>query len=220
MKIGVVLLCNEDIVNGIVGRLAHVALSLMLEAKLGEAMPPYAQAIELPAEPLAPLTGDYESPSTWAKIEVKAGRLVGKIAGHPVTFTPTDPLKFIVDGRVADRSLITFEHDTAGKVNSFVTASGQRYARIDPAAASVPCPLWKTYVGSYGPSFIPLVISIRYGHLYAMTENLADYRLTPIDRCVFAMPPGLYADEHLVFLTGPDGKVWAANLTNMSLLRR
>ena len=67
------------------------------------------------------------------------------------------------------------------------------------------------------PSFIPLVISIRYGHLYAMTENLTDYGLTPVNRNVFAFPAGLYADEHLVFLTGADGKVWGVDLANMTL---
>jgi hypothetical protein len=52
-----------------------------------------------------------------------------------------------------------------------------------------------------------------------MTENLCDYRLTPINRNVFAFPAGLYADEYLVFLTGIDGKVWGVNLANMTLSR-
>ena len=92
--------------------------------------------------------------------------------------------------------------------------------RADSTTAETVAPCGNSYVGSYGPDFIPLVISIRHGHLYAMTENLADYRLTPVNGNVFAMPAGLYADEHLVFLTGPDGKVWGANLANMTLPRR
>jgi hypothetical protein len=52
-----------------------------------------------------------------------------------------------------------------------------------------------------------------------MTENDCDYRLTPVNRNVFAFPAGLYADEYLVFLTSSDGKVWGVNLTNMTLPR-
>jgi hypothetical protein len=50
-----------------------------------------------------------------------------------------------------------------------------------------------------------------------MTENMVDYRLTPINRQVFAMPSGLYADEYLVFQLDSDGRVHAAELANMLL---
>ncbi|MGO9109537.1 MAG: serine hydrolase domain-containing protein [Thermoguttaceae bacterium] len=218
-KIGAVLLCNEDDVNGNVGRLTNMAVALMLEAKLGEPFAPPPAPIKLSPDALAPFAGEYESASTWAELEVKDGRLIGKIAGYPVHLIPIEPLKFLADGRVADRSPVAFERDTAGKVTSFVTAAGQKFTRVVSTADAEPCPLWKSYVGSYGPSFIPLVVSVRHGHLYAMTENLCDYRLTPINRYVFAFPAGLYADEYLVFLTGVDGKVWGVNLANMTLPR-
>ena len=75
-------------------------------------------------------------------------------------------------------------------------------------------------MGVYGPSFIPLVISIRHGHLYALIENELDYRLIPSSRHVFVCPPGMYREEHLVFLTDADGKVHGATIANMYLLRR
>jgi hypothetical protein len=84
----------------------------------------------------------------------------------------------------------------------------------------VPPPLWARYVGSYGPEFIPLVPSIRHGHLYATVENERDHRRTPVNRNVFALPPGMYADEQIVLLTGPDGSVHGANMANMYLKRR
>ena len=55
-----------------------------------------------------------------------------------------------------------------------------------PPASRAPC--GRPTSAAMGRSFIPLVVSIRHGHLYAMTENLADYRLTPVNRNVFAMP--------------------------------
>jgi len=218
-KIGAVFLCNDDIVNGNVGRLSNQALGLMLEAKLGEPLTPPPAPIALSAEALAPFAGEYESAATWAELEVKEGQLIGKIGGHTVRLIPIEPVKFLIDGRVADGSPAIFERDASGNVTSFVTAAGQKFLRVATATNAEPCPLWKNYVGSYGPSFIPLVVSVRHGHLYAMTENLCDYRLTPINRNVFAFPAGLYADEYLVFLTREDGKVWGVNLTNMTLPR-
>ena len=49
---------------------------------------------------------------------------------------------------------------------------------------------------------------------------MVDYRLTPVNRQVFAMPPGLYDDEHLIILTDRRGKPHAVNLANMILPRR
>jgi CubicO group peptidase (beta-lactamase class C family) len=218
-KVGVVLLCNEDIVNGNVGRLANLALGLMLEAKFGEPMTPPPVPIDLDAAALAPFVGEYESANTWAAFEVQEGRLIGKLGGQLVRLIPIGAQKFLVDGRTADRSPVTFERGAADKATSFVTSAGQRFVRVASSSAE-PCRLWKSYVGSYGPSFIPLVVSVRNGHLYAMTENLCDYRLTPVNRNVFAMPAGLYADEHLVFLTDLNGKVLGVNLANMVLPRR
>ena len=75
-------------------------------------------------------------------------------------------------------------------------------------------------MGSYGPPYIPLVIAIRHGHLYATLENEYDYRLTPENRVSFALPPGMYADERIVFQLDPSGKVAGAILANMYLPRR
>lgn len=96
---------------------------------------------------------------------------------------------------------------------------GQKFDKIDSANGTPIPATWRQYLGSYGPEFIPLVVSARHGHLYAMTENMVDYRLTPVNQQVFAMPEGLYADEHLVFQIDATGTVPAACLANMMLLR-
>ena len=63
-------------------------------------------------------------------------------------------------------------------------------------------------------------MSERHGHLYAMTENMLDYRLTPLNRHVCGLPPGMYAGEQAVFLTEADGRPRAINFANMILPRR
>jgi hypothetical protein len=79
---------------------------------------------------------------------------------------------------------------------------------------------WEKFLGSYGPDFIPLIVSTRHGHLYAMTENMFDYRLTPLNQMVFKMPPGLYTDEYLIFQLGADGHVHGIVMANVPMPHR
>ena len=218
IKIGVVVLGNEDIANARIQRLANLALSLMLQAKRHETPPPAPEPVDLPPEALEALAGDYESQSYWASLKVSRGRLVADISGQPTRLTPVEPLRFLADSRLNDAAPVVFERDAAGRITGF-SMGPQKFTRVAPNPPDIPRE-WRHYLGSYGPRFIPVVVSARHGHLYAMTENMADYRLTPVDRQVFAMPPGLYADERLVFLGDPRRRPPSVNLANMILRRR
>ncbi len=107
------------------------------------------------------------------------------------------------------------ESDATGQVTGF-TMGPQKFLRLPPSRPDIPGP-WRSYLGSFGPPFIPLVVSARHGRLYAMTENAADYRLTPVNRRVFAFPPGLYSDEHLVFLAQGREQTRKVDMANMML---
>jgi hypothetical protein len=213
-----VVLGNEDIVNARITRLANLALSLMLEAKRGVKTPPAPHTLPLAAAELAAFTGEYESQSYWASLRVVDGRLVANMSGQPVKLRAVEPLRFLADSRMHDAMAAVFERDAAGQVGGF-SLGPQKFVRVAAHTPEIPH-AWRAYLGSYGPKFIPLVISARHGRLYAMTENMVDYRLTPVNRQVFAMPPGLYEDEHLVLLTDRRGKPHAVNLANMVLTRR
>jgi len=160
-----------------------------------------------------------KSPNGWAKIEADGGKLTGNISSQPITLTPVEPWKFLAEGRLLDAAVIQFERDPGGKVVAF-TAMGQKFSRIDPSAVPDTPPLWTEFTGNYGPAFIPLVVSLRHGHLYALIENELDYRLIPASRHVFVCPPGMYRAEHVVFLTGPEGKVHGVRIANMYLRRQ
>jgi CubicO group peptidase (beta-lactamase class C family) len=216
--LGVVVLGNEDIVNARISRLANLALSLMLEAKHGVKPPPPPAVVSVSAQALAAFCGDYESQSHWARLSVEKGCLVGDMSGQPVRFAPVGPTRFLADSRMHDAAPVVFERDATGQVTGFALGL-QKFTRVPANPAPIPR-AWRAYLGSYGPRCIPLVISERHSHLYAMTENLVDYRLTPVNRQVFAMPPGLYEDEHLVILIDRRGKPQGVNLANMILPRR
>ncbi|MEX0978919.1 MAG: serine hydrolase domain-containing protein, partial [Pirellulales bacterium] len=218
-KIGVVVLSNADIAGGPVRRLADVALDLLLEAVRGEKMPEPPKIVASQSDESAKLAGEYESLSHWARLEVDGTALVGELSGQPIRLAATGGDKFLAEGRIMVRSPIEFERDKDGKAVGF-DALGQRFVRVDESQARQPPQAWHTLVGSYGPRFIPLVISIRHGHLYATVENEYDYRLTPLNRVTFQLPPGMYADEQVVFQTDADGKVLGAIMANMYLARR
>ncbi len=218
-KIGAIVLCNDDIATGPVRKLNATALRLMLAAKSRQSPPPTDVPVRLSQQELTALTGDFESQSYWARIDLTGEKLVANVSGQKLALTPTGALRCRGEGRVAFNSSFVFERDTNGVVSNF-SAMNQKFRRVDPAKVSAIPPSWKPLLGSYGPAFIPLIISFKHGHLYAMTENEFDNRLTPLTGTVFQMPPGLYADEQLVFQTDRNGKPHTAVLANMPLRRR
>lgn len=217
-KLGVVVLCNDDIAVRLVRQLGAAGLSLLLQAKLGEAPPPPAPTFKLAASELAAFAGDFESESWWAEIRAGEGVLQANVSGQRATLRPIKTLEFEANGRLADQAPFVFQRSESGRIIGF-TALGQKFAPVDAAPHAEISAAWKRFLGRYGPSFIPLIISARHGHLYAMTENEYDNRLTPLNQTVFRMPPGLYTDEQLVFQLDRTGRPHTAVLANMALRR-
>jgi CubicO group peptidase (beta-lactamase class C family) len=213
-KIGVVILANEDIVNARIQRLADLAISLMLETKSGEKRPT-AQAYTASPGDLAGVAGAWESSSFWWELKVDGAALRGDFATQPCTLVPSAKDQYVLNSRMHNDAVIKAERDATGHVVK-LTAGVQEFTRVPTEIPKIPA-LWKSYLGSYGPGFIPLVVREKFGHLYATTENMCDYRLTPLNRHVFQLPRGMYINEHLVFLTGPDGKPWGVDFCNMPL---
>lgn len=216
-KLAVIVLANEDIVGGRVRRISRAALNLLLEARYGE-KPAERPLPTAPPADLHRFAGDYESPSYWAQLEVRAGQLVGNVSGQPTRFSPVGGLRFVADSRIDDATPVEFESAAAGTITGFAMGT-QRFRRVTAPTPALSEP-WRKFLGSYGPEFIPLVVSERHGHLYVMTENMVDYRLVPLNRHVCQLPPGMYVDEQVVFLTDPKGRVQGINFANMVFSRR
>jgi CubicO group peptidase (beta-lactamase class C family) len=214
-KIGVVILCNDDIAIGPVRKLNNLGLALLLEQS-GEPAPSPVVPFERTAAQLAKFEGDYESESFWARLAIEEDGLKANVSGQKLRLIPRDEKQFEGSGRIGHE--VAFVFNDSEEPQSF-TALGQTFRRVDPARVQKIPEEWKQFLGSYGPKFIPLIITVKHGHLYAMTENEFDYRLTPLNRFVFKMPRGLYTDEELVFQAGANGRVHSAVLANMVLRR-
>jgi CubicO group peptidase (beta-lactamase class C family) len=226
LKIGVVVLANEDIASGPVRKLSDAALGWMMDARIGPKTPSEHAPEDAPEDvpedahldSAEALLGDYESASYWAQILLKDESLCAHVSGQEFVLLPKGRDRYTLDGRWRTNAPIEFHRDDKGKVTGF-EAVGQTFRRVDPDAQRNTPEAWQRFLASYGPEFIPLVISIKHGHLYAMTENMVDYRLVPVNQTVFNMPEGMYEGEHLVFQVGPDGRVHSTVLAGM-LLRR
>lgn len=231
-RIGVVVMANEDIVNARVQRLANLGLGLMLEVKESEREPGPPAAVAIAREDAVALAGSYESQSYWASIRVAPAdtnnpsappELIAQFSGQPLKLTPLGPRMLLADSRSHNAVPMVFEGQ--GRRITGFTMGPQRFRRLPPSklparsVEAIPAE-WRRLLGSYGPDCIPLIVSVRHGHLYAMTENLFDYRLRPLSRQVFTLPPGLYADELLVFHLGRQQRATAVNLANMYLPRK
>jgi CubicO group peptidase (beta-lactamase class C family) len=215
-KIGVVVLSNEDIVNGRIHRLERLALALMIQARSGVA-PTAPTAFSPEADDLTALASAWESQSFWWELTIAGSALRGDFATQPCTLTPVAPDKFRLNSRMHDDETVTVERDATGQV-AVLVAGAQRFTRAPAAPPKLP-DAWRRFLGSYGPEFIPLVVHEKFGHLYVTTENMCDYRLTPLNRHVFKFGPGMYNQEHLVFLAPTDGPAPAVDFANMILPR-
>ncbi len=215
-KIGVVVLSNDDIVNGRTQYLANLALSHMLKAKLGEALPA-APRFPPPAAEAAGLAGAWESQSFWMELSAGDKGLRGNLAGQPFILLPVEKDRYLLNCRLYADLPVLIERDAGGQAIA-LNAGPQRFTRIPADRPALPAE-WRPLTGSYGPACIPLVVHEKHGRLYATTENMVDYRLTPVTRHLFSLPPGLYAKEYAVFLPADDGRPAAVELANMTLPR-
>ncbi len=218
LKVGVIVLANEDIAMGPVSKIANTALGWMVDTRLGEELEDMEAYEDVLKETADTLVGDYESQSYWAELTYEDGRLLADISGQEFVVQQSEEGDLVLDGRGKNNSSVQLQRDDDGIVTGF-ESGGQTYRRVNPDAVTEIPAGWQKFLGSYGPKFIPLVISVKHGHLYAMTENMVDYRLTPMNRTVFKMCPGMYEDEELVFHVGPLGRVQRAVLAGMELPR-
>ena len=216
-RLGVVLLANEDIVSGRVSKLANLALSLMLEIKTGERRAPLPAVQTISEKALSSYAGRWESQSFWAEFSVADGHLAGSYASQPCVLTPIASDTFLLNSRIHDEVPAVFDLDDSGAVRGF-TLGIQKFQRISSKHSEIPA-AWRPFLGSYGPRYIPLVIHEKWGHLYATTENMVDYRLSPGTQTTFNFPPDMYDDEHITFLPDKTGVIQSVHFANMILQR-
>jgi CubicO group peptidase (beta-lactamase class C family) len=210
-KLAVTVVANEDIANGRTSRIADLALKMLLNGSSQDTSnePTAFEGNDDPAR----FAGSYESESFWAEITIENGSIVAEVSGQPVKLERRGPLAFRANSRLSYDANLEFAEGRNGQIGSF-TYGGQTFRRVTGNPPALP-KRWRNYLGSYGPAFIPLIVSERHGHLYAMTENMVDYRMIPINQHSVSLPPGMYVNEQAIFLVTPDGNAHSVDFANM-----
>lgn len=217
-KIAALVLANSDLHSGSVRRVLEASLDHLLHAVHGEPIPQPTPTLSLSDEQLLEFEGDYESNSYHAEIRAVGNQLILHLSGQVVDLSPIGALHFLGNGQLLNKAPVNFQRSEEGSISGFHAVS-QQFHRVDPRQAPEAPKEWRRFVGSYGPSFIPLVISVRYGTLCALLENEYDYRLAPINRVTFLLPPGMYDEEHVVFQEDAHGNVHGVVFANQYLSR-
>jgi CubicO group peptidase (beta-lactamase class C family) len=209
--IAVIVIGNEDIANGRIGSISSAILTLVLNGvdKEEEASQKAPMHHPNPSE----LVGDFLSESYWAEVRFEDGALKANVSGQPSKLHWIKDDQFRLESRIYSGAGMSFTRNEQGEVISFKLA-GQTFERAPKNPAPIP-EVWKSYCGTYGHDIIPLVVSERFGALFIMTENMVDYRIQPINARTAQLPPGMYIEEEVVFLTDLEGLVFGMDFANM-----
>ena len=215
-KIGVVVLANEDIANTTTDSLALQAIEMMCAVKNGEKLPEPKERIAVDSGAAEACVGVYLSPTYWAEVSGSGGGLVINLAGQRADLEAVGENEYLAIGRDAS-GRVKFGRDDEGAVTGF-SWGGLEFRRVDPEAEYEYPTAWDKLTGRYGPEFIPLIITKKYGNLYAFVENVSDYRLTPVGDTLFKFEYGLYEGETLEFFLSPEGEVERVVMAHVEFL--
>ena len=81
------------------------------------------------------------------------------MSGQPLKFTPAGGLRFLANSRIDDNAPVKFQKREDGDITGF-TLGIQEFTRVSANPKPLP-KSWHNLLGSYGPDFIPIIVSER-----------------------------------------------------------
>ena len=220
-QLGVVVVANMDFVNSVTGRIAALALEMMLARREGRAMPAMTETRPIEPERARQVDGRYTSEDDTLELVERDGRLFVCVDRRCLRLRRHDESgqtdqSLIVDSRLAFGATLDIGDDAS------ITFGGKRFEPMGrPRPTDAPSRL-RGLIGEYGWDHNVLFIYEKDGELHALIEWAELDRLTEIDENVFAFPEegGLYHGEHLVFERNPEGRATAVLAAGIRFPRR
>lgn len=198
-KLGAATVITADCANTISDRLTDYALSLMLAARTGEALPAYPTTDPVDPAVRERYEGHYQNGTERISLEVKGEEL------YLITGTTEARLRSAGDHLVMDDRF-----SYGGKMelpgDGSIGWNGKSFQAYEPPKPA-PCPQqYLGLIGEYGWDHNVLFIYEDQGQLHALIEWLFKYPLTEIDKNTYAFPEmGLYHGEQLKFTRNERG---------------
>jgi CubicO group peptidase (beta-lactamase class C family)/D-alanyl-D-alanine dipeptidase len=217
-QLGVVVVANMDIVNSVTGRIATMALEMMLARREGRRLPAPTETGPIDPELTRELDGLYSSDENNLELIERDGHLFGCAYRRCLRLRAKgeSDLTLIADSRLGFG--ITCEVGDDGAITV-------RDERFEPQGRPRPAPSPPRFhglIGEYGWDHNVLFIFERDGLLHALIEWIEIDPLTELDENVFAFPEegGFYEGEQLVFERDAGGRATAVVAAGISFPRR
>lgn len=192
-KIGVAAVSSLDGSNGVVARISHYALELMLAARAGQPLPDYRTTEPIPKELARSTAGTYQNGDDQITLTERAGRLFMRRGSY------RNELRALADTLVVD-DILSFGSRVQVKNRDELIIDGTSWKRVPVKKPAEPPAHWRWIVGEYGWDHNTLYLFEHHGQLWALIEWFYFYPLTEVEGKgeVYAFPDyGLYHGEEI-----------------------
>jgi len=219
-KIGVVVLNDVDLANGLDAKIISHALPLMLNAKVDAGLEAPSEPTDPPAAEVEHLAGAYRSDDRPAFVKLDGQTLKLQLDGITRIVRQLPGGRFIGDSSFINGDVVTFASSDDGTVTGF-EVGGRVYERIESYSPDRKVPeKWQAFVGDYGWPHNVMRISVLDGDLWCRVEWFFEYPMTEVSDGIFDFPDyGLYSNEQLRFERDADGTVTGANMATVPFPR-
>jgi CubicO group peptidase (beta-lactamase class C family)/D-alanyl-D-alanine dipeptidase len=200
-RLGVVVVANLDVANGLVDRIGDYALRLLLAARQQKELPDLDRTTAIPADRAAQLRGWYRHDAEIIEIRSWGDRV--RLRHHDGLRELKARDDHFVSDDVQGRGPVVWRVDA-----DQIIVGNTTYERIPEDWREDPPEHWRGLIGEYGWDHNTLYILEQHGQLVALIEWVFFYPLTEVDENTFRFPEegGLYHGESLVFERDDSGR--------------
>lgn len=214
-KLGVIVVASRDVVNGVISRIAEVALRHMLAVRAQRPLPAIDRTEPLDPAEARKLVGTYKSDKKGFELRESGGKLffLSNLGGALLELRRRGKDLMIDDPQAHGAKLLR-----DGDALKFAGATYRRAADTPPPA----CPArFLGLIGEYGPDYNTLFILEKNGKLHALIEWVFLYPLTEVSETVFKFPDyGLYKGDQLIFTRDKAGRATHVEAASVPFKRR
>ena len=213
-RLGVAAVASLDVSNGVVERVAHYALRLMLASRAGQPLPPYETTTDVPTERASQLEGRYVAAGSAMRLERFDNQLLLRRGSGEYHVRDRNGTLVVDDVQAYGPEI---QRDSEGSLQ----IGDEQFRRVeDPSPAPSPA-RWNGLIGEYGWDHNTLYILEDRGQLVALIEWFFYYPLTELGENEFAFPEtGLYHGEKLIFVRDPQGQATEVIAASVRFPRR
>ncbi len=215
-KLGVVVVTTKDFSNGVMTRIADVALKAMLAERDGKTIPQPETTVPIDVGLARKIAGRYANgDKAFDLIESNGNLSILNLNGGFET-----RLRSVGDALVADAPF-TFGTRVIPKGENSIVIGSETFNRVTIGKPSPGPEKFRGLIGEYGPDYDTLYIFEKDGKLWTLIEQFELDPLEQVSENVFKFPArGFYDGEQLVFKRDAQGKITEVVAANVTFKRR